>query len=235
MLANILLVLNIFILDSMLSVDNAAALSLLVRNLPKEQQSKALKYGIIGAFLFRGFFLWIAFFALHWFTYNIWIQIVAGVWLVWIGIAHFTRRVDSIEEIKSSRFGFWGTVLLVEIMDIAFSVDNIFAAVAMTNIMWIILVGVFLSIVAMRFVAIWFTGLLKRYPYLETSAFIVIFLLGIKMLSVAILSLCPGQEETVAILSSHTISFWFSGLMMAIFFGPLLFQGKIAEHIDKEY
>lgn len=222
MVGNILQVLSIFILDSMLSVDNAAALCLLVRNLPEEEQPRALKYGIVGAFFFRGLLLFLAFIALHWFIYNVWIQVAAGGWLVWIGIAHFTRRVDSIEEIKTSRFGFWGTVLLVEMMDIAFSADNIFAAVAMTNTMWVILVGVFLSIVAMRFVAIWFTKLLKKYPSLETSAFIVIFLLGVKMLSIAVLSFIPEQKETVEVLSSHIASFWFSGIMMLIFFGPLI-------------
>ena len=226
MLANILLVLSIFILDSMLSVDNAAALCLLVHNLPEEQRSKALKYGIVGAFLFRGILLLLAFLALHWFIYNVWIQIAAGGWLVWIGIAHFTKKVDSIEEIRVSMWGFWGTVLLVEIMDIAFSVDNIFAAVAMSNVMWIILVGVFLSIIAMRFVAIWFIKLMKKYPSLETSAFVVILLLGIKMLSMATLSLIPEQKETVEILSSHAASFWFSGIMMAVFFGPLIFHRK---------
>ncbi len=40
-------------LEGLLSADNAMVLAVLVLGLPKEQQKKALRYGIIGAFVFR--------------------------------------------------------------------------------------------------------------------------------------------------------------------------------------
>jgi predicted tellurium resistance membrane protein TerC len=40
-------------LEGLLSADNAMVLAVLVLGLPKEQQKKALKYGIVGAFIFR--------------------------------------------------------------------------------------------------------------------------------------------------------------------------------------
>ena len=56
----ILIILNLIIIESLLSVDNAAVLATMVMDLPKEQREKALKYGIIGAYVFRGICLVLA-------------------------------------------------------------------------------------------------------------------------------------------------------------------------------
>ena len=42
------------LLEGLLSADNAMVLAVLVLGLPKGQQKQALRYGILGAFLFRG-------------------------------------------------------------------------------------------------------------------------------------------------------------------------------------
>jgi predicted tellurium resistance membrane protein TerC len=51
---------NLFILESLLSVDNAAVLAIMVRDLSVADQPKALKYGIGGAFIMRGASLFFA-------------------------------------------------------------------------------------------------------------------------------------------------------------------------------
>ena len=43
----------LILLEGVLSIDNALVLGLLAKRLPKEQQSKALTYGLVGAFVFR--------------------------------------------------------------------------------------------------------------------------------------------------------------------------------------
>ena len=73
-------------------------------------------------------------------------------------------------------------VALVELMDMAFSIDNVFAAVAFSKNIILIWVGVFIGILAMRFVAQAFVKLMEKYTFLETSAFVVIGILGIKLL-----------------------------------------------------
>ena len=55
-----LVVLNLIVIESLLSVDNAAVLATMVMDLPKEQREKALKYGILGAYVFRGLCLYFA-------------------------------------------------------------------------------------------------------------------------------------------------------------------------------
>ena len=55
-----LIIFNLILFESLLSIDNAAVLATMVIDLPKEQRSKALKYGIFGAYFFRGLCLFFA-------------------------------------------------------------------------------------------------------------------------------------------------------------------------------
>ena len=50
----IIIILNIILIEVSLSLDNAACIATMVKDLDKEDQGKALKYGIIGAYVFRG-------------------------------------------------------------------------------------------------------------------------------------------------------------------------------------
>lgn len=232
--ADALILLNLVILESLLSIDNAAVLAVMVRGLPKNQQSKALKYGIAGAFLFRGICLLLA----AWLIKILWLKIVGGIYLIYIAIAHFTPKRDSIEEGVDTEhnslflrvkkyFGlFWSTVILIEAMDLAFSIDNVFAAVAMTDKFWLIITGVCIGIVAMRFVATKFVLLMNRYPSLENSAFAVIWILGLKLVMAGAADYIPGLESTGDVLKGHTFDLVFSGAMMVIFIIPILFTAK---------
>lgn len=95
------------------------------------------------------------------------------------------------------------TVLWVEVMDMAFSIDNVFAAVAMSPNLWVVVTGVFIGILAMRFVAGRFIVLMDKYPQLETSAYIVIGMLGAK-LTFAVVFEYLGFHEAEKFLESHT-------------------------------
>lgn len=188
----LLIILNLIIIESLLSVDNAAVLATMVMDLPKEQRNKALKYGIIGAYVFRGICLVLA----AWLIKIWWLKALGGMYLMYLFIHYFytkstPKKEDDLLNKKESNiykytfglFGkFWSTVILVELMDLAFSIDNVFAAVAFTDNIYLIWTGVFIGILAMRFVAQSFVRLMEKYPFLEKAAFIVIGILGIKLL-----------------------------------------------------
>lgn len=76
---------------------------------------------------------------------------------------------------------FWATVISVEIMDLAFSVDSILVAFAVSEEVWILLLGGMLGILMMRTVAQLFLVLIDRIPELENTAFILIGIIAIKM------------------------------------------------------
>jgi YkoY family integral membrane protein len=72
------------LLEGALSIDNALVLGLLAKRLPKHQQSKALTYGLVGAFAFRILAIGFAAFLLRWH----WVKLVGGGYLAYIAIKH---------------------------------------------------------------------------------------------------------------------------------------------------
>jgi predicted tellurium resistance membrane protein TerC len=106
-------------------------------------------------------------------------------------------------------------------MDMAFSIDNVFAAVAFTPNIILICFGVFIGILAMRFIAQWFVKLMETYTFLETSAFIVIAILGVKLL-LSILEHFQPESAASKFLGSHTADITLSILTVTIFFIPIL-------------
>lgn len=226
-----LIVLNLVVIESLLSVDNAAVLATMVMDLPKEQRPKALKYGIIGAYFFRGISLILA----AWLTKIWWLKAAGGAYLVYLAVNYFRSKMESdkpeddVLDKKTNWFykntlgmlgPFWATVVLVEIMDMAFSIDNVFAAVAFTNNIWLICTGVFIGILAMRFVAQGFVKLMEKFPFLETAAFIVILILGIKLLLSLWTRFNPNSPVSL-FLDSHEADMFVSIGTVAIFLVPV--------------
>lgn len=229
--AAVLIILNLIVIESLLSVDNAAVLATMVMDLPKEQRSKALKYGIIGAYVFRGICLLLA----AWLTKIWWLKPIGGLYLLYLAFDYFKSKMtpetddDTLDKkenrIYKSTLGklgpFWATVVLVEVMDLAFSIDNVFAAVAFTDKLFLICVGVFIGILAMRFVAQAFVKLMEKFAFLETSAFIVIALLGIKLV-ISVWSHFDEQAPVAKFLESEYADMFVSLGTVTIFALPLL-------------
>ncbi len=224
-----LIIFDLFIIESLLSVDNAAVLATMVMDLPKRVRGKALKYGILGAYIFRGLCLLFA-------TYLVkilWLKALGGAYLLYITYNHFKKNNSTEEEskfekrenwlykiTKGSMGIFWSTVVLVEVMDLAFSIDNIFAAVAITENVYLICVGVFMGILAMRFVAQSFVKLMETYSFLENTAFMVIGILGLKLVGSSMVDYF-GSPELAEIVNGHEADLIFSILTASFFFVPL--------------
>ena len=195
---------TLIILEGLLSADNAIVLALLVKYLPKDQRKKALFYGIFGAYLFR-----ILAIGLGVSLINIgWIKIVGGHYLLWIVIQNFIKKNDGEDEVQPKKMGFWRTVLTVELMDIAFSIDSVIAAFGVSNQEWVLFLGGVLGILMMRGVAQLFLTLIEKVPEFETTAFVLIGMIGVKMI--------------VSAFGFHLDEFVFFGLLIAVFFGTFL-------------
>jgi YkoY family integral membrane protein len=215
-------ILNLIIIESLLSVDNASALAAMVQHLPNGQRQKALRYGLIGAYVFRGACL----FAASWLIKIIWLKIAGGIYLLYLTYSHFKSKSEGEGSNKSAMKGFRATVVSVEVLDLSLSLDNIFAAVALSDKFWVIMVGVAIGILAMRFVAGWFVKLIVKYPALEGAAFVVIAILGIKLIISGTVDYVPSLAAVKQILESHLFDLCFSGAMMGIFFFPIVFNRK---------
>lgn len=113
--------------------------------------------------------------------------------------------VKSLEELTESRAKtaaaksmrhFWWTVFVIEMTDIAFAVDSIVAAIGVVGSapvgtpadawhpkLWVVVLGGFLGVVVMRFAAAVFIRLLTRFPRFETAAYLLVVVIGLKLLT----------------------------------------------------
>ncbi|GAB2962626.1 DUF475 domain-containing protein [Hymenobacter coalescens] len=231
-LASLAIVGNLIIIESLLSVDNAAVLATMVGDLPKEQRQKALRYGIIGAYVFRGLCILFASFLIEfWF-----LKPLGGLYLLYLAYDQFRPKSRGGGDDEAGGpdkeqswlyrhtlglFGqFWATVALIELMDLAFSIDNVFAVVAFTDNIILICLGVFIGILAMRLVAQAFVLLMAKYPFLETSAFLVIGVLGLKLLLSLVEHFFPASGFS-RFLGSHAADAGLTVLTVLMFVGPL--------------
>jgi YkoY family integral membrane protein len=171
-------------LEGLLSADNALVLAILVLGLPKAQQQKALRYGILGAFFFRTVATLLAVYLIR----LGWVKLAGAAYLLYLVYRHFSSG-DAVErqakhEAKPA-FGlsaFWATVVKVELTDIVFAIDSILVAVAMSPKTWVVITGGILGIIMMRLVIGRLLALVERYPPLVDGAFIIIAWVAIKLL-----------------------------------------------------
>ena len=173
------------ILEGLLSADNALVLAMMILGLPRRDQKKALRYGLVGAFAMRITATLLA-------TYLIrigWVQLAGGLYLLYLCYEHFFRGGggQDRQKIKPAQpwlglSPLWGTVVKVELVNIAFSVDSILVAVAMSRKTWVVLAGGLLGIIAIRVVIGQLLTLVRRYPAIVDGAFIIIAWVGLKLL-----------------------------------------------------
>jgi YkoY family integral membrane protein len=160
-------------------------LAILVLGLPRDQQQKALRYGILGAFVFRILAVLLAVYLIK----VSWVKLVGGLYLLYLTYTHFFSGGDgeARREIKKATpwlglSAFWATVVKVELTDVVFAVDSILVAVAMSPKTWVVITGGVLGIITMRLVIGRLLVVVRRYPAIVDGAFIIIAWVGIKLL-----------------------------------------------------
>lgn len=181
---------TLVVLEGLLSADNALVLAVMVKHLPEKKRRKALFYGLLGAYTFRFIAIGVGVYLIKlW-----WVKVLGAGYLAWLSIKYFMDRKkdvhveDEVEGLNQSGllfriFGtFWGTVVSVELMDIAFSVDSVLAAFGISTEVWVLLMGGILGVLMMRGVAGVFLKLIDRIPELEATAYILILIISVKML-----------------------------------------------------
>ena len=198
----IVIIIQLIFLEGILSIDNAAVLGAMVNTLPADeaipwperirfghvidkimgkQRTAALRVGLLGAYLGRGLMLLAASYIIS----NPWLKIVGAAYLIRLAVddlsAHgYSGDDEAVRPIKVR--GFWATVLMVELMDLAFSLDNVVAAVSLSDKIWVVMLGVAIGIVVMRFAAGIFSTIVEKEPILKTAAYILVLNIGIELL-----------------------------------------------------
>lgn len=201
----ILIVIQLIFLEGILSIDNAAVLGAMVAPLPDDQpipwprwletlgerlhpllgnqRLAALRVGLLGAYVGRGVMLFITSFLIE----NPWVRIIGAAYLIRLAfneLGDTTPGVETDEEVRHKAEGvsFWSVVLTIELMDLVFSIDNVIAAVSLSDEIWVVMLGVGIGILAMRFAAGLFSYAVERFPILKPAAYVLILNIGIQLI-----------------------------------------------------
>ena len=224
----------LIVLEGLLAADNAVVMAVMVKHLPREQQKKALFYGLFGAFVFR-------FAALFMITIlvNYWqIQALGAAYLLFISIKSLIDQRQGEDPHPDAKVrkksGFWMTVVKVELADIAFALDSMLAAVALAVTLpelgnfqvgginggqfTVMLLGGIIGLIIMRFAARQFVTLLEKFPSLETAAFLIVGWVGVKLLVLTLAH--PGVGILAESFPHSTLwktTFWIVLVGIAVF------------------
>lgn len=196
------IVIQLIFLEGILSIDNAAVLGAMVVTLPDtelipwpksinfghaldrvlgKQRTAALRVGLLGAYVGRGLMLALASLIIA----NPWVKLVGAAYLIKLAVDDLSAQSYSGEDEETKPVKnrtFWMTVVVVELMDLAFSIDNVVAAVSLSDKLWVVLLGVAIGILIMRYAAGLFSYVIEREPILKKAAYILVLNIGVELL-----------------------------------------------------
>jgi tellurite resistance protein TerC len=223
------IIIQVIFLEGILSIDNAAVLGAMVSVLPKQemvpwprflsflgppvhrvlggQQSAALKVGLLGAYAGRGLMLVLASYVIH----NDFLKFLGAAYLIKLAFENLGAPEPGEEaEVRGKSLegkGFWSVVVAVELADLAFSLDNVVAVIALSDNLLIVMFGVFMGIVTMRFAAGIFTWMISKEPILKAAAYMVVFNIGLELM----------LSEFVGLEIDGSLKFVISALTLVLF------------------
>ena len=173
-------------LEILLSADNAIALASLTKSLKNStDRTNALNIGITISLIFRILLILLSSFLLKF----LFIRIFAGLYLIYLFFSNVILRNKKIETslsddltITNKNLDFLKIVALLSITDLAFSVDSITTAVAISDQYILIVIGALIGVIALRFTSEIFLRLLEYFIRLEMAGYIAILIIGVKLI-----------------------------------------------------
>jgi len=177
--APIVLLILIF-LEAVLSADNAIALAAIAQGLEdKELERKALNFGLVIAYVLRITLILTA----TW-VQNFWqFELLGAAYLLWLVFQHFTSEETQDEHHHGPRFNsLLQAIPVIAFTDLAFSLDSVTTAIAVSQERWLVLTGATIGIITLRFMAGLFIRWLDEYSNLEDAGYITVAFVGLRLL-----------------------------------------------------
>ncbi|MEB3242119.1 MAG: DUF475 domain-containing protein [Cyanobacteriota bacterium] len=181
---------TLLLLETLLSADNALAMAAMVKPIPSEpQRRRLLNWGLAMAILLRLVAVAMAGSVIH----NPLIRLLGGGYLVWLAVNHFRAEllpVASVERngasdeasVAAPGRSELATILLLAGTNLAFSLDSITAALAITDDLFLVMVAGTIGVVALRGVASWLVSWMARCPNLTNAAYLTVLAVGLRLL-----------------------------------------------------
>jgi len=174
-------------LEIVLSADNAIALAAIARKQPDPAaQQRALNLGLVFALLFRVVLILAAQWVLNFRP----LMGAGAVYLLWLCLSHFflqsANNNDAASEespgpAEAAAKSLAATAFTIALTDLAFSLDSVAAAVAVSDRIGLVITGGVVGVVALRLSSGLFIRLLQRYQRLEAAGYLAVGLVGIQL------------------------------------------------------
>tara|TARA_Y100001968_G_C19449588_1_gene767614 strand:+ start:5193 stop:5912 length:720 start_codon:yes stop_codon:yes gene_type:complete len=172
-------------LELVLSADNAVALASITRRLENQDNHKiALNIGIMISLVLRVILILTAQFIL-----SIWpIKLLAGLYLLSLFLNKFTSLFSMFSSSNNPTLSSKGkgalanTILILALTDLAFSIDSIAAAVAISDQILLVIIGALIGVLALRFTSGIFIKLLDKFERLEPAGYLAVGIVGLKLI-----------------------------------------------------
>jgi YkoY family integral membrane protein len=190
----ILLLLPLLVaMEAVLSADNTIALAAIARHLDDPaSQRRALNLGLLLALVFRMALI----VAARW-VLDFWpLQLLAAGYLLWLCVTNLagsseagveatstaasTDAAPAAQRLHGQTLG--SVVATLAVTDLAFSLDSVAAAVAVSDRLWLVMTGGVIGVVALRLTAGLFIRWLEEYRHLERAGYLAVGLVGVRLL-----------------------------------------------------
>ncbi|WP_016951014.1 TerC family protein [Anabaena sp. PCC 7108] len=177
--ASIVLLILVF-LEAVLSADNAIALAAIAQGLEdKKLERQALNIGLVFAYVLRITLLLTATWVQKFWQF----ELLGAAYLLWLVFQHFTSQEDEEAHHHGPRFNsLWQAIPVIAFTDLAFSLDSVTTAIAVSQEMWLVITGTTIGIVTLRFMAGLFIRWLDEYENLEDAGYITVAFVGLRLL-----------------------------------------------------
>ncbi|MGJ3254506.1 MAG: TerC family protein [Elainellaceae cyanobacterium] len=168
-------------LEVVLSADNAIALAAIAQGLDSaKMQRSALNIGLVAAFSLRVILILTATWVIRFWQF----ELLGAVYLLWLVFQYFMSDEDSKNHHHHGpRFSsVWQAIPMIAVTDLAFSLDSVTTAIAISQETWLVLTGGMIGVITLRFMAGLFIRWLDEYVYLEDAGFVTVGLVGLRLL-----------------------------------------------------
>jgi YkoY family integral membrane protein len=175
-----LVLLILVALEAVLSADNAIALAAIAQGLEDSQlQRRALNFGLVAAYVLRISLILTATWVVQFWQF----ELLGAAYLLWLVFEHFRSEEDEEHHHRGPRFtSLWQTIPLIAVTDLAFSLDSVTTAIAISDKTWLVITGGTIGVITLRFMAGLFIRWLKEYVHLEDAGYITVGFVGLRLL-----------------------------------------------------
>lgn len=179
--AGLFALMNIILIDLVMSGDNAILIGMATKKLQGEARKKAIFWGVMGATILRIIFSLGVVFLLQ----VPGLEFLGAILLLYV-VWKFYREIRAHEhhdEHGNAGNTFWAAVKMIIIADVAMSLDNVLAVAGASHGNVVNLgIGLIISIVLMVVASGWIAKMLEKYPSIQWIGLFVILFTALEML-----------------------------------------------------